>query len=177
MPVLTASAWRAVHEIYWPVFVHSFNFSYPEYVPLNAIEEALLRIVAAGVSTAEEAYELLGIGRPYFEQIAASLSQVPTRPWPHPLRRDSEGRMSPGEGIAEAVEMARKITLCDREAEFVRDGMFDRPIDYCDGRFKILKSAAGDSGGSWLGPMAEAKLDNPHIDRIRYCAYVEGMQP
>jgi hypothetical protein len=147
-----------VQDIFWPVFAHAFTFSYREPAPLNALEEGLLRLVAAGVNDDEDARQFLGIGRPYFEGIVGSLCETSLRPWPHPLRCFPGGRLEAGQQLSDALARAEKIVLREVEANFLRDGLFDSPIDYCENRFHTIRSATEDSGGSWLGPLAPATL-------------------
>lgn len=147
----------AVQDIFWPVFVHTFNFSWRKDTSLNAIEEALLRLVAAGVSSVDDLRKFLGIGKSYFERIVDSLCGA-SAAMGASLQPPLNGLIQPGTEITSTLNTLRKVVVQDSAAEFVRDALFDLPIDYCSSRFRITRRTAGNAGGSWLGPLAVPTL-------------------
>lgn len=154
-----------VQELLWPVYKHEFRVVERSATPLNPIEHTILGTVLAGVSDRDEVRAFVGVGQRYFDQLLQDLeSEGPGASGGSVVL--ANGCVYASEETRAAVESCRRWTQTERRYSFIRDALFDLPVDYCRNRF-ALRLSRGELSATWqLGPSVASTLNAADIAHI-----------
>ncbi len=149
----------AAERIYWPIYRHNIRWSITKSVPLNVVEEGLLRMVQAGISSIEELSQFLGAGPEYLRLLAMRMSTNNGEEQPQLVRINDDGRLSAGPGLGEALQKCVRITKEAQEEVLLRDGLFGSWLNIGNAPFDQLPIAQhkGDRF-RWLGTLAHSRI-------------------
>jgi hypothetical protein len=150
-------ALKDTYEIAWPVYEHVLTVTVRRSVPLNAIEEGLLRLVQAGISEREELRSFLGIGYRYHQQLVTCLTGETGALEPLLITRDENLRVS--EKAAEALVRCEKTQLHRQDYPAHRDAMFGGTLTGSPLELLDFHESEAISNAWMLAPVADADAD------------------
>jgi hypothetical protein len=147
----------AIETIFWPVFRHRLLLTMRQTVPLDAVEEGLLRIIISGVSELSDAARFIGCSERYAEIIAKELGNR-AGGLLDPLLDMHGSKPSPTSAAGSALASCSRGVVTDREVLLVRDAVFGQWIDLGERRFrcKPLEKEV-ESPARWLGSHVSSK--------------------
>lgn len=147
----------AIESIFWPVFRHRLLLTMRQTVPLDAVEEGLLRIIISGVSELSDAARFLGCSERYAGTIAKELGNC-AGGLLQPLLDMNGSRALPTSAAAPALASCSRGVVADREVFLVRDAVFGQWIDMGERRFRCRPLEKElESPARWLGSHVSSK--------------------
>ncbi len=148
----------AIETIFWPVFRHRLLLTMRQTVPLDALEEGLLRIIISGVSELSEAARFLGCSERYAGTIAKELGNC-AGGLLKPLLNMDALKTFPTSAAAPALASCSRGVVTDREVFLVRDAVFGQSIDLGERRFhcRLLEKEV-ESPARWLGSYVSSRV-------------------
>jgi hypothetical protein len=154
-----------VQELLWPVYKHDFRVVERSTASLNPIEHAILGTVLAGVSDRDEVRAFVGVGQRYFNQLLEDLESEGPGASRGSLVLANDG-VYPSEETRPAVDTCLRWTQTEHRYSFLRDALFDLPVDYCQNRF-VLRLSRGELSPTWqLGPGVGSTIDAVDVGQI-----------
>ncbi len=147
----------ACESIFWPVYRHTYTFSAVSVTPLNVVEEGLLRLANAGVSSIDELAQLLGAGVPYVRMLSERLSHTWGGAVQAPIRAPGPGEIETSVGIDECIRLCQRSVIDQQQITVLRDGVFGEWLDTGERRLRLIRvpKPHGDNM-KWLGPKCQA---------------------
>src|ERR1700741_798232 len=125
----------AVEDIYWPVYRQLLTANLRQTTGLDVLEEGPLRLVGAGVSSANELSRLLGCSRAYVDTMAEYLKAGVT-----PYINVIGETWLPTSATATAIAAGERIVLIAEDRDLLRDGLFGFWLSHGDEQFKLVES-------------------------------------
>lgn len=149
----------AIETIFWPVFKHRLSLKMRETVPLDVVEEGLLRISISGVSHIPDAARLLGCSERYTEIVVKELGNC-AGGLLQPLLDINGSDFPPSSAAAAALASCSRGVVTDREVFLVRDAVFGQWIDFGERRFRCRPlDKEVESPARWLGSNVSPKVE------------------
>src|SRR5438445_1090885 len=154
----------AVEEIYWPIHRYLLTANLRQTTGLDALEEGLLRLVEAGVSSVNELTQLLGCSRAYVETLGRYLNAGVT-----PYVNDVGETWSPTPATKAASAAGERTILVPEDRDLLRDGLFGFWLSHGDAKFKMTENPnSATSPSRWLGTLVEAEVEEQELsDKCR----------
>ena len=154
----------AVEEIYWPIHRYLLTANLRQTTGLDALEEGLLRLVEAGVSSVNELTQLLGCSRAYVETMGRYLKAGVT-----PYVNDVGETWSPTPATKAAIAAGERTILVPEDRDLLRDGLFGFWLSHGDAKFKMTENPnSATSPSRWLGTLVEAEVEEQELsDKCR----------
>lgn len=150
----------AVEDLYWPVYRHDLRIITKEFVPLTVVEEGLLRLVQAGVTSPERCVALLGCSFAYVSRLIQAMSDSAQGRIAAPLL-SSENSVRSTSAMGRALEKCERADIKSSDVATYRDAMFDHWIDFGTHSFRTF--SLGDrsvSPSRWLGSQANPSMED-----------------
>ena len=148
-----------VDVIYWPVWRHELQYHVYETVPLDALEEGLLLLVQAGVSTTEQAAALLGCSKRYALEMARRLEGGLSGNGY--LRLEDDGRLQATRLTATAIESLQRQVPVQQSMSLLRDSLFGEWLSFGTSPFETSSSPDILKGlYRWIAPELSADTDD-----------------
>jgi hypothetical protein len=164
----------AVEQIFWPVFRHRLVFSIRQFVPLDVLEEGLLRVVLAGVTDLTEVTDFLGCSVRYGKKMTDDLANRAGGLLQPALKTDNTAVFSTNTTEA-ALTSCERAVIVTREVVLLRDAVFGQWIDFGEHRFRCVPLGPQlESPARWLGPQVPSSAASDVQDTVRH---VIGLQP
>jgi len=152
----------AVEVIYWPIYRHILTANLRQTTVLDALEEGLLRIVEAGISSVDELATLLGCSRAYVETMGQYLKAGVT-----PYVNVSGETWSPTPATIGAITAGERTILVSEDRDVLRDGLFGYWLSHGDAQFKVTETPSSEKSPSrWLGPLVKPDVEEQEFGDI-----------
>ena len=152
----------AVEDIYWPVYRQVLTTNLRQTTGLDALEEGLLRLVEAGVSSSNELSRLLGCSQAYVDTMAQYLKVGVT-----PYIKVVGETWSPTPATATAIAAGERIVLIAEDRDLLRDGLFGFWLSHGDEQFKVVESPTSEiSPSRWLGTLVEPDTGQQEFEDV-----------
>jgi len=152
----------AVEDIYWPIYKYTLTANLRQTTGLDALEEGLLRLVEAGVSSVDELATLLGCSPVYVEAMAQYLKAGVT-----PYVRVVDETWSPTPATTAAIAARERAILVSEDRDLLRDGLFGFWLSRADTQFKVVENPSTEvSPSRWLGTLVEPGIEQQELDDV-----------
>jgi hypothetical protein len=149
----------AAETIYWPVYRHVIRFSVTKSIPLNVVEEGLLRAVLAGVTSIEELSRFLGAGIEYLRLLALRMSTNVGQQGPALVCINDAKRVTAGPALEESLRQCVRVVQEEQEEVMLRDGLFGIWLNLGKVPFdQLLSPQPKGDRFRWLGTLKHSRI-------------------
>ena len=150
-----------VELLHWPVWVHTFAYEAFESVSLDPLEEGLLRLVQAGVESAQDLSALLGCSERYVLEMIERLGGGHTHAC---VLLMANGAVRSTPRTSSAIEDRTRQSPVPRNRHLLRDAIFGSWLSYGDTAFNRLAVPTLDDGAhAWLEAVTDRITEDQEV--------------